>query len=168
MKFKSFRAIAVSVIAVVVVGSTVLGVRACGAVPHQQFAKSPAVTLPAAQTPTAPTPALAPKQQLAEGELALRKMDLDIVGLLSRPMNGNRIKDAFPASAYKVNIYKDDGFAQANRLKVDLDRDGKDDEKWTIEGAGADLKVKRQVSPNDDGNYSEEYRLVGGAWVRKK
>ena len=163
MKFKSFRAIAVSVIAVVVVGSTVLGVRACEAVPHQQFAKSPAVTLPAATTP-----AVAPKQQLAEGELALRKMDIDIFALLSRPMNGNRIKDAFPASAHKVNIYKDEGFAQANRLKIDLNRNGKDDEKWTIEGVGADMKVKRQLSPNDDGNYSEEYRLVGGAWVRKK
>ncbi len=54
-----------------------------------------------------------------------------------------------------------------NRLKVDLDRDERWDESWTIEPDGADLKVKRQVSPTDDGTYTVELRLQHGRWIPK-
>jgi hypothetical protein len=98
---------------------------------------------------------------------ALRPMDQEILRLVERPATTDKIKDAFPSQAYKVNLYHDAGFDSWNRAKIDLDRDEKDDEKWTFEGSGAGRKVKRQVSPADDGQYPEEYRLQGGAWVKK-
>jgi hypothetical protein len=54
-----------------------------------------------------------------------------------------------------------------NRLKVDLDRDEKWDEKWTFASDGGTDGVKRQVAPNDDEAYTEEYRLDGERWRRK-
>ena len=67
------------------------------------------------------------------------------------------------SSGWKVNLYQDAGKKSVNRLKIDLDGDGKWDEKWTIE----DDQVKRQVAPADDERYTEEWRLRGDVWVRK-
>lgn len=168
MKFKTFRAIAVTAVSVLVVGGVAAGVRAAGMnrarVPIEKAAPQATAVqpqAPAAQTPPAQTPA-----EPVEG--ALRPMDRDILALLARPMSGDKIKDAFPSRSYKVNVYKDEGYASANRLKIDLDRDEQDDEKWTIEGSGSEMTVKRQVSPRDDGNYPLEYRLLHGAWAKKE
>jgi hypothetical protein len=52
------------------------------------------------------------------------------------------------------------GSKRLNRAKVDLDRDGKWDETWWMESS----IVRRNVSPRDDGNYPDRYRLVNGKW----
>ena len=83
---------------------------------------------------------------------------------IAGPVPGDRIKEAFPGRAYKVSIYKDAGHAKANRVKIDLDRNGKWDEKWTIEDDGT---IKRQVAPRDDEDYTIEYRLRGETWEPK-
>jgi hypothetical protein len=84
----------------------------------------------------------------------------------ARPVEGDKVKDALKGRSYKVNVYKDAGEPRVNRLKVDLDRDDKFDEKWTLSPARDD--IRRQVSPaDDDSTYTEEYRLRGEVWVRK-
>jgi hypothetical protein len=111
----------------------------------------------AASAAPAPPPAPAP----AAG-VALRPMDTEILEKARAGISGERVKDATAGRPYKVSLYRDAGAAGVNRLKVDLDRDDRWDEKWTLEGD----EVKRQVSPADDEKYTEEYRLRGGAWAR--
>ncbi len=80
---------------------------------------------------------------------------------------GSKLKDPFK-SGPKVNIYHDAGEPIPNRAKVDLDRDGKWDEKWNFEQTPDGLKVKRQVSTGDDDSfYDKDYRLREGKWVLK-
>ena len=62
----------------------------------------------------------------------------------------------------QVNVYQDAGNSTANRVKIDLDRDDKWDEKIDFKPEG----VIRQVAPNDDEKYTETYHLVDGAWVK--
>ena len=97
----------------------------------------------------------------------LRPMDSEILRLAGTPASSDQMEDAFKGQSYKVNLYHDAGAAGWNRAKVDLDRDEKADEKWTFEGQGAEMSVKRQVAPADDEVYSVEYRLRAGAWVKK-
>lgn len=75
---------------------------------------------------------------------------------------GDKVKDAFPSASYKVNLYGEGG--QVTRLKVDLDRDEKWDEKWTLSAPGQLEGLKRQVSEADDEVYGREYLLEGGAF----
>ncbi len=51
-----------------------------------------------------------------------------------------------------------------NRVKIDYNSNKQYEEKWDFKPGGS---VKRQVAPNDDGTYTEEYRLQGEKWVRK-
>jgi hypothetical protein len=96
-----------------------------------------------------------------------RSPDQQVVEFLNRQPNatGDKIKDAFPRESFKVNIYRDGSSPTWTRLKIDLDRDEKDDEKWTLANGQPD---KRQVSTRDDGNYDREYRWRGAQWVEKK
>lgn len=96
----------------------------------------------------------------------LRPMDSEILAKIHAGISGKKEKDPWSKS-WKVNLYADAGDGQVNRLKIDIDRDDKWDEKWTIEEGGA--KVKRQVSSGDDDTlYDREYRLHGRRWAVKK
>jgi len=80
---------------------------------------------------------------------------------------GSKLKDPFK-SGPKANIYHDAGEPIPNRAKVDLDRDGKWDEKWNFEQTPDGLKIKRKVSTGDDDSfYDKDYRLREGKWVLK-
>ncbi len=92
---------------------------------------------------------------------ALRPVDDDLLRLLQTPVQA-KIKDATEGKPYKVNLYSDGG-ARFERAKVDLDRDDKWDEKWTIAEGGA---IERQVAPADDEVYTETYRLADGTWSK--
>ncbi len=59
---------------------------------------------------------------------------------------------------------KNKGSKTWNRVKIDYNNNKQYEEKWDFKPDGG---VKRQVSPNDDGNYTEEYKLQGEKWVRK-
>jgi hypothetical protein len=116
---------------------------------------------PSPTNATAPLPAGASEQGIP-----LRPMDRELLELAGRDISGDKVKDALKGRSYKVNVYKDAGEARVNRLKVDLDRDDKFDEKWTLSPARDD--IRRQVSPaDDDTTYTEEYRLRGEVWIRK-
>ena len=112
-------------------------------------------TAPTTPTPPTPTTATAP----AAGD---RPLDAAVLRALEQPVQ-EKIKDATGSTPYKVNLYSDDKL-RWNRLKIDLDRDEKWDEKWTI---GADGSIEREVSPADDDRYTEKYARVDGAWVRR-
>lgn len=117
--------------------------------------------------PSAPASAPAPPTRATPAQVATdRRVDQLIIDYLTTHANAttDKVKDAFPRESFKVNIYRDEGNATWNRLKVDLDRDEQDDEKWTLENG---MPAKRQVSTRDDGNYDHEYRWQGGKWVEK-
>ena len=128
---------------------------------------NPALQRAAATQPAETQPAPAPAAPAGEG-IALRPFDSEVAALGERALSGDKLKDAIPGRPFKVNLYQDAGKKKANRLKLDLDRDDKWDEKWTFEEEGGRVEVKRQVAPADDEQYTEEYRLRGGRWVRKK
>ncbi len=107
-------------------------------------------------TATAPT-------HLPAGDEALRPMDRAIFAWQKSAPEKEKSKDVFNSETYKVDAYHDAGKIGMNRLKVDLDRDGKWDEKWDFDGA----EVKRHVAPADDESYTREYRLAEGAWRPK-
>jgi hypothetical protein len=94
----------------------------------------------------------------------LRPVDRDILTYLAQPASGNKVKDAFPNQTYKVSFYRDSG-STWNRLKIDLNRNGKWDEKWTIENGSLN---KRQVSSQDNEQYDQQYRWRGARWEIKK
>jgi hypothetical protein len=97
----------------------------------------------------------------------LRPFDREIMESAHRSFPGDKLKDAMPGRPFKINLYKEPDEQFATRLKVDLDRDDKWDEKWSISMKNGQQVVKRQVAPNDDENYTIEYRLRGEAWMQK-
>lgn len=113
---------------------------------------------PVADAPVADAP-------LPPGAIALRPMDLEILAAVAG-FSGDKGKDAVRGRSWKVNLYRDDGHAAVNRLRIDLDRDEKWDEKWSFLPEG----LKRQVAPNDDEVYTEEFwhHPPIAAWAREK
>ena len=113
-----------------------------------------------------PTPDSSPRSTPAPSNTGLRREDQMIIDLLNKQTTatGDKIKDAFPKERFKVNVYRDGSSSTWTRLKLDLDRDEKDDEKWTLSAGQPD---KRQVSTRDDEQYDREYRWRGGQWVEK-
>lgn len=112
------------------------------------------------------TPNPTPTSAVQQGPGALRPFDQKILDKAGQKISGDKVKDALPGQV-KVNLYQDKPGQGVNRAKLDLDRDDKFDEKWTFEKDGDSWKVKRQVSPQDNENYTEEYRLREGRWVAK-
>lgn len=78
-----------------------------------------------------------------------------------RSISGDKLKDATKGESYKINVYQDEGRTAANRLKVDVDRDDKWDEKWTFHDDGT---ISREIAPNDDEQYTARQVWTGGAW----
>lgn len=113
-------------------------------------AGAPGAVVPAAD---APAPVAAP---VSTG----RPLDAAVLRALEAPAQ-EKIKDATGSTPYKVNLYSDDK-VRWNRVKIDLDRDEKWDEKWTI---AADGSIEREVAPADDEQYSEKYQRTGNEWV---
>lgn len=113
---------------------------------------------PAAPVTSAPTPSSS-----AAGN-DLRPVDRDVLAWRkTATITGDKAKDVLPGKPYKVDGYKDEGKTGISRVKIDLDRDGKWDEKWDFDGD----KVKRKVAPADDENYQQEFRLDGDHWRPK-
>ncbi|MBX3233382.1 MAG: hypothetical protein KIT84_33850 [Labilithrix sp.] len=176
MKFKTFRALLIS-------GLAVVGLGAFGACAYQCSRTQPkpeeptvaatvttTATVPPVMGPTTtstPTPTPNTATPTAADPLALREVDREILARLPMSISGAKVKDAFKGKSYKVDFYKDDGFAKVNRLKIDLDRDDKWDEKWDIEDGSPTPKIKRHVAPRDDEQYTDEYRLLEGRWSPK-
>ena len=100
-----------------------------------------------------------PGDKKAAGD-GLRPIDEKILAHLKNGFAGDRLKDVFPGEPAKVNVAREGG---GFRIKIDLNRDGHWDEKWTTHGDD----VKRQVAPADDEKYRDSYRLDGAGWRKK-
>lgn len=85
--------------------------------------------------------------------------------LATHPATTDKVKDAFPGESFKVNFYRDGGSPVWTRIKIDVDRDGKDDEKWDLQDGQL---AKRRVATRDDEQYDREYRWRNSQWVEKK
>ncbi len=118
--------------------------------------------------PSAPAPVAVPAAAVTPEAIGVpppsseRPVDNAVMSALNSPVQ-EKIKDATGGTPFKVNLYSDDR-VRWNRVKIDLDRDEKWDEKWTI---GADGMIDREVAPADDEVYSESYRRGGDGWVRR-
>lgn len=106
--------------------------------------------------------AVAPATQDGSGQ---RREEQLILNFLARtPATTNKVQDAFPRERFKVNFYRDDAGPDWTRLKIDTDRDGKDDEKWELQNG---QPIKRRVATRDDEQYDREYRWRNSQWVEK-
>lgn len=84
-------------------------------------------------------------------------------------------RDVFPTEKARVDFFNDDGQGRiegsywVQRVHVDLDRDGRWDEKWTRALVAGRLETTRIVSPGDDEQYTETWldRDDGKGWQRK-
>lgn len=172
MRFKTFRMLLIGGLAVGGIGGLVAVSTCCkkdetAAKPEvKAAAPGPKETTAPKPTPT-PTPAPTPTPTAASDGLALRPMDQQILDYLAKPATTDKVKDAFPGQTWKANIYRENGAAKFNRVKIDLNRNEKWDEKWSVETDGGQEVIKRQVAPADDEKYTEEYRLKAGKWVKK-
>lgn len=170
MKFKTFRMIVVGALVATSIG-VVVGVSTCckkeDDKPVAKVEKKPEPKVEKTSEPKKPEPTTSASSEPASPN-ALRPMDKDILDRLAQAATTDKVKDAFPSKPYKVNLFRENGATKFNRVKIDLDRDDKWDEKWSIEDDGGDQVVKRQVAPADDEKYTDEFRLKAGAWVAKK
>ncbi|HOT27260.1 MAG TPA: hypothetical protein PLU72_03655 [Candidatus Ozemobacteraceae bacterium] len=134
---------------------------------QQQRTGSDAATTPARPSePADPAPAANPGTKLPAGYVALRPMDVEILAAAGANISGDKVKDAIRGRPWKVNLFKDAGQAKVNRLKIDLDRDDKWDEKWSWDPEG----LQRQVAPADDERYTIQtwYDVNLNAWSSAK
>lgn len=120
-------------------------------------------TSPPIEVAEDPSASSEPPVELPAGAVSLRPADHEVLAWRGKNLGTDKIKDATVGQPYKVNVYQDAGNPAANRVKLDLDRDDKWDEKFTFSPEG----VERQVAPADDEAYTEVYALVDAAWVRK-
>ncbi len=100
-----------------------------------------------------------------------RVIDATVLELLKSPLSngvddGGSLKYRVKNNPAVIELRSDTakGFKTWNRVKVDIDGDKNIDEKWTIDATGV---IERQVSPADDNNYTEKYKLTGTQWVKE-
>lgn len=93
----------------------------------------------------------------------LREVDRDAFAWQGREMKAEKVHDATKKknTPYKINVYRDPGHKTVTRLRIDLDRDDRWDEKWTFDGEA----VRRQIAPADDENYTQSFFWVGNGWA---
>ena len=150
-------------------------------------AKNPPVAIPEPVTTPPPQPrglvappevakpqaADAPGTSARSAKTPLRELDRELIQLYTKlqaagpqSTKNTKNKDVFPGRPYKVNLYVEGD--RVVRAKVDLNRNGKWDEKWSFEPAGDAPDIRRQVSPSDDDTtYPLTYKMAGGGWVQK-
>ena len=63
---------------------------------------------------------------------------------------------------FRIAVYQEEGRRSVTSARVDLDRDDRWDERWVFEEDG---RVRREVSPADDEDYTVFEVLAGDAFV---
>jgi len=166
MRFKTFR----SLVIVGAVGAGAAGLYGLSRLGGGREELPPPVERPVRRAAVERLPSTAPIEPAEAADAspdALRPMDREILARVAKGISGGKGKDAIKGRSWKVNLYQDAGQSRVNRLKIDLDRDEKWDEKWTFLTDGGQEVVKRQVAPGDDEVYTDEYLLDGERWRRK-
>lgn len=93
----------------------------------------------------------------------MRPMDRDIVAvILSGHVERTSMLDLFPDRPYQVRLAGSAALNQFRFVLIDLNRDGKWDEKWDLGEAG---QIHRQVMHDPDSAGQEvNYTLAHGRW----
>ena len=87
----------------------------------------------------------------------------DIMQVFESSSGGKpKLKDAFPSSTTKVNLYDDKATGKWTRAKIDYDRDEKDDEKWERDSDTG--QITREISANDDGVFGPKQTWTGSSF----
>lgn len=116
--------------------------------------------------PSAPGPVAEPGLPAPPGpadgapahEAVLRPVDRAMFALVESAFRMEPKTDLRPKEPYRIDFAKpDDG---PPRAMLDLDRDGQFDEVWTY-----GPQIVREVSPADDGRWTERFRWEGSDWV---
>jgi hypothetical protein len=123
--------------------------------------RAKAAATPDAAVAAAPTPPLAPPP--ASVDLVARAYDTEAIAWKGKTISGDKIKDASHGKPYKINVYKDAGSPTVDRVKIDLNRNGKFDEKINFEKDGT---ITLERAPADDEKYTEKYHWTGTGWMK--
>jgi hypothetical protein len=120
--------------------------------------------LPAPRTVTVPRPPTLeppPPPPAAEPEVfpALRPVDDAAMAVIEAPMSEAIRPDVTPSAPYRIQLERGENGVSAGKLRIDLDRDGAFDEQWTLGSP-----IVRDVSPADDGNYTEHTVWTPSGW----
>ena len=99
--------------------------------------------------PAPPAPARVPN---------LRPIDRTMFAFRENAFRLGEKTDVRPQEPYRIDF--DQRADAPPRVKLDLDRDGQFDEIWTYGS-----EVFREVSPADDGRWTERFRWDGMDWV---
>jgi hypothetical protein len=92
----------------------------------------------------------------------LRPMDRDIFDAIAKDdFRREQLPDLFPDRPYRVHLTKDFIENRIIVLLIDLDRDGRYDERWQLQPEG----VTRYITPATNGPESLPFRLRKGRWV---
>jgi hypothetical protein len=171
MKLRNFV-----LIAVVAVGAGSVGLyMACSGKKHteeekeekaerhreKEAAKAAAAT-PDAAVAAAPTPAPTPAPAAAV-DLVARAYDTEAIAWKGKTISGDKVKDASHGKPYKLNVYKDAGSPTVDRVKIDLNRNDKFDEKISFQKDGT---ITLERAPADDEKYTETYHWNGAGWMK--
>ena len=93
----------------------------------------------------------------------LRPMDRDIIAvLLSGHVARTAMPDIFPDRPYQVRLAGNPDEGQFQYVLIDMNRDGKWDERWDLSQPG---QIRRQVPHDPDAlNREVNYTLTHGRW----
>lgn len=95
--------------------------------------------------------------------MGARAIDETIINeQLPRNLGSTEALDVIPGDA-AVNLYQDAGAPAVSRVSIDLDRDGKADELWKVEGT----RVRRAVSTGDNEDYDQMWLWQNGLWLKR-
>jgi hypothetical protein len=115
----------------------------------------------------ASNPAASPSAAASPRETRERDVDRLVLAWLQANAhpNADEIVDALPNATFWLTVSRDPGSQVWDKALVDLDRDGKVDEKWWLTAGGPG---KKRVSTSDDGHFDREERWRDGRWVGKR
>jgi hypothetical protein len=113
--------------------------------------------------PAVPPPTPMPDAAVAaSSDLAARAYDADVLAWRTKTAPKGKIKDAAPKASYKLDLYQDAGKSTIDRAKLDANRNGKWDDKYTFDGETITL----EHAPGDDEKYTEKYHWNGSGWTK--
>ncbi len=162
MKFRNFLLMVVLVGA----GAVTASYLACSSKHDEPTPKptTPPVTdiRPAVPPPTPMPPVDAAIAPVATSDLAARPYDADVLAWRTKTAPKGEIKDAAPHASYELDLYQDGGEPTIDRAKLDANRNGKWDDKYTFDGNSITL----EHAPADDEKYTERYHWNGSGWTK--
>ena len=112
----------------------------------------------------APVPSPPPPPPPApSADLAARPYDAEALAWKGKTISGDKVKDASHGKPYKINVYKDAGGTTVSRVKIDLNRNEKWDEKISFDKDGT---ITLERAPADDEKYTLAYHWNGTGWIK--